>query len=45
MHKAAVPPMPSGYAEVGDAFGVLTNTPLVWLALVAPLAWRGRSGP
>ena len=24
-------------------FGVLTNIPLVWLTVAAPLAWRGRS--
>ena len=29
---------------VWTSFGVLTNIPLVWLALAAPLAWRGRSG-
>jgi tetratricopeptide (TPR) repeat protein len=45
VHKAAVPPLPSGYDEVQDAFGVLTNIPLVWLVLAAPLAWRGRSDP
>jgi tetratricopeptide (TPR) repeat protein len=44
VHKAAVPPLPSGYLEVQDAFGVLTNIPLVWLALAAPLAWREQSG-
>jgi tetratricopeptide (TPR) repeat protein len=27
-----------------DASGVLINLPLVWLALAAPLAWRGRIG-
>jgi Flp pilus assembly protein TadD len=26
----------------GDAFGVMTNLPLTWLALVTPLGWRGR---
>jgi tetratricopeptide (TPR) repeat protein len=25
------------------AFGILTNIPLVWLALAVPLGWRGRS--
>jgi tetratricopeptide (TPR) repeat protein len=30
------------YAE--HPFGVLIVIPLVWLALAAPLAWRGRSG-
>jgi tetratricopeptide (TPR) repeat protein len=29
----------------GDAFGVLSNIPLAWLALAVPLAWRGRVGP
>jgi tetratricopeptide (TPR) repeat protein len=28
----------------GDAFGVLTNIPLTWLALAVPLAWKGRIG-
>jgi tetratricopeptide (TPR) repeat protein len=44
VHKAAVPPLPLGYSEVQDAFGVLTNIPLAWLALAVPLAWRERSG-
>jgi tetratricopeptide (TPR) repeat protein len=35
--------VPSGYAQVRNPFGVLTNIPLVWLALAAPLAWRNRS--
>jgi len=43
VHKAAVPPLPSGYYDVQDPFGVLTNIPLVWLALAAPLGWRKRS--
>jgi tetratricopeptide (TPR) repeat protein len=29
----------------GDAFGVLTNIPLAWLALAVPFAWQGRVGP
>jgi tetratricopeptide (TPR) repeat protein len=41
---AAVPPLPSGYIYAQDPFGILTNIPLVWLALAVPLAWRGRSG-
>ncbi len=44
VHEIAVPPMPGGYYGVADAFGVLTNIPLVWLALAAPLAWRNQSG-
>ena len=43
VYKAAVPALPSGYTDVQDPFGVLTNIPLVWLALAAPLAWRKRS--
>ena len=41
----AVPlsPLPSGYCGVGEPYGgILSNYPLVWLALAAPLAWRGR---
>ena len=38
-----VPPLPPGQGGVEHAFGVLTNIPLVWLALAVPLAWRGRS--
>jgi Flp pilus assembly protein TadD len=42
----AVPllPLPSGYYGAGEPYsGILINYPLVWLALAAPLAWRGRS--
>ena len=42
VHGITVPPLPSGYAQVENPFGVLTNIPLVWLALAAPLAWRNR---
>jgi len=38
-----VPPLPAGYEGCGQTFGVLTNIPLVWLALAVPLGWRGRS--
>ena len=39
-----VPPLPPGhFGGVEKPFGVLTNIPLVWLALAVPLAWRGRS--
>jgi tetratricopeptide (TPR) repeat protein len=38
------PPLPAGHYPVEDAFGILTNTPFVWLALAVPLAWRSRSG-
>ncbi len=38
------PALPAGHiGEAGFASGVLTNIPLVWLALAAPLAWWGRS--
>ena len=41
--EIVVPPRPPGYGHVETPFGVLTNIPLVWLALAVPLAWRGRS--
>jgi tetratricopeptide (TPR) repeat protein len=44
VHGIAVPPVPAGYAQVRNPFGVLTNVPLVWLALAVPLAWRSQSG-
>ena len=37
------PAVPPGHGVVEDAFGALTNIPLVWLALAVPLAWRGRA--
>jgi hypothetical protein len=43
VHDIAVPPLPAGHLTVEAAFGVLTNIPLVWLALAVPLTWRGRS--
>jgi tetratricopeptide (TPR) repeat protein len=43
VHDIAVPSAPTGYVErVEHPFGVLTNIPIVWLALAAPLAWRSR---
>jgi tetratricopeptide (TPR) repeat protein len=42
--EITVPPVPVGYGQVENPFGVLTNIPLVWLALAAPLACGGRSG-
>ena len=39
----ATPPLPPGHGPVNDPFGVLTNIPVLWLALAAPLAWRGRA--
>jgi len=41
----AVPlsPVPPGYCGAEEPYsGILGNYPLVWLALAAPLAWRGR---
>ncbi len=45
LQEATLPPLPVGYARVESPFGVLTNIPLVWLALAVPLGWRNRSGP
>jgi Flp pilus assembly protein TadD len=39
----AVPALPAGYCQLDEAYGVLSNLPVVWLALAAPLAWRGRT--
>jgi tetratricopeptide (TPR) repeat protein len=39
----AVPHLPAGYGSVEHPFGILSNVPVVWLALALPLAWRGRS--
>jgi tetratricopeptide (TPR) repeat protein len=37
------PSLPPGHGNSQKTFGILTNVPLVWLALAAPLAWRKRS--
>ena len=42
-HDIGLPHLPPGHFGTEHTFGVLTNLPLVWLALAAPLAWRGRS--
>jgi len=42
VHDSAHPPSTSGTVP-DNSFGVLTNIPLLWLALAAPLAWRRRS--
>jgi tetratricopeptide (TPR) repeat protein len=44
VHEISVPPRPADYAQVGNPFGILTNIPLVWLALVVPLSWWRRMG-
>jgi tetratricopeptide (TPR) repeat protein len=43
VHDIKVSPLPAGHGPVEQTFGVLTNIPLVWLALAVPLAWRSRS--
>ncbi|MGA2139064.1 MAG: tetratricopeptide repeat protein [Verrucomicrobiia bacterium] len=44
VHEIAMPPMPRDHG--GDRpFGILTNIPLVWLALAVPLARWNRPGP
>ena len=43
VREIVVPPLPSGHGWVEHPFGVLANTPVVWLAFAAPLAWRNRS--
>jgi tetratricopeptide (TPR) repeat protein len=44
VHDIIAPPEPAGHAGgIERTFGVLTNIPLVWLALAVPLGWRGRA--
>jgi tetratricopeptide (TPR) repeat protein len=43
VHEIAMPHPPPGHGGEETPFGVLTNIPLVWLALAMPLAWRNRS--
>ncbi len=41
IQPAVLPPKPTGFGGHDDVFGVLTNLPVAWLALAAPLAlWR-----
>jgi len=40
VHDIAIPSFPPNYNNVEDPFGLLSNVPLVWLALAVPLAWR-----
>ncbi len=45
IHPAEMPPKPPGFGGHDDVYGVLTNMPVAWLALVAPLAlWRRNAG-
>jgi tetratricopeptide (TPR) repeat protein len=39
----ATPAVPAGHADIEDPFGILSNIPIVWFALAAPLAWWGRA--
>jgi Flp pilus assembly protein TadD len=44
VHEIQLPRLPAIYnPDPEHPFGVLSNIPLVWLAVAAPLAWRGRS--
>ena len=44
VHDINLPSLPAGYVAAEHLFGILANMPVVWLAVAAPLAWRGRSG-
>jgi tetratricopeptide (TPR) repeat protein len=39
----ATPVLPAGHAPVEDPYGILTNVPIVWFALAAPLACWNRA--
>jgi tetratricopeptide (TPR) repeat protein len=43
VNDIVAPSLPTGAGEIEHPFGVLTNIPLIWLALAVPLAWRNRS--
>jgi Flp pilus assembly protein TadD len=45
VHDITAPPRPTDYGRVENPFGVLTNIPVVWLALAVSLAWRSQTGP
>lgn len=41
IQPAHLPPKPAGFGGHDDVYGVMTNLPFAWLALLAPLAvWR-----
>ena len=44
VHEIIMPPVPAGHHGLSQPFGILTNIPVVWLALAAPLAWRTLPG-
>ncbi len=39
LHLVTTPPPPPNHGGMDYVYGVLTNTPFVWLALAAPLVW------
>jgi tetratricopeptide (TPR) repeat protein len=43
VHDVALPPLPRGHGDIEHPFGILTNIPILCLALAVPLAWRDRS--
>jgi len=43
VENMVAPHPPPGHGGVENPFGILTNVPVVWLALAIPLAWRSRS--
>lgn len=44
LRSTGLPPLPAGYGGFGTLYGrILTNCPIAWMALAAPLAWRGRA--
>jgi tetratricopeptide (TPR) repeat protein len=41
-----LPPFPAGYYGIESNYaGILVDYPIAWMALAAPLAWKGRAGP
>jgi Flp pilus assembly protein TadD len=43
VHDVPATAVPAGHEQPDQTFAVLTNVPLVWLVLAAPVAWRSRS--
>jgi tetratricopeptide (TPR) repeat protein len=44
LHNITMPPLPAGHYGMEVPFGILTNIPVAWMALAAPLAWRTLPG-
>ncbi len=43
LQTVPLPPLPLGYWGLAEPYsGILSDYPLVWLALAVPLIWRGR---